>query len=150
MVELVGAAALHDRDVIHHRGEVRQHRGELRAALAVSGKGILRAEHRRIGPDEGVSLATDHLRGNRLALDGRELGLVVEKIELAWRTRHEELDHGLGPAGGMRGPRLERARGGEGGGLGLAAERFGHEPRQRHLADADAAVAEEMPSRDVE
>ena len=35
MIELVGAAALHDRDIVDHRSEVRQHLRELGPALAV-------------------------------------------------------------------------------------------------------------------
>jgi hypothetical protein len=36
MIELVGTTALHDRNVVDHRGEVRQHLRELCSALAVA------------------------------------------------------------------------------------------------------------------
>ena len=149
VVELVGTAAFHDRDVINHRREVRQHLGELRPALPVPQEAILWPEHGGVWPDEGVSLAADHLRRDRFAFDGGQLRLVVEELELARGACHEELDHRLRPPGAVRGfrseqPRRERRR------RSRTAERIGEQARQRHLADANAAVAEEVPPCEIE
>jgi hypothetical protein len=78
VIELIGAAALHDRDLINHRREAGKHLGEFRPALPMPREAILRPQHRGIRPDEGISLAADHFRRDRLALNRREFRLVVE------------------------------------------------------------------------
>ena len=147
MVELVGAAAANDGDLVDDAGKPGEHLGELRPALAVAGKLELRPENRRVGADEGVALAADDLRRDRLSLDLGELRLVVEKFELARRPGHEQLDHRLGL------PREVRRLGGEGPGgsprpFGKALP--GEQSGQRHLADPEAAIGEEMTPRGME
>ena len=148
VVELVGAHAFHDGDVVHHRGQSWQHLGDLGAALAVAGEGELRPHHGGVGADEGVALAADHLGWDRFAFHGAQLRLVVEHVELAGGARHEQLDHGLGPAGKVGRLRGQGAPGHRGGSRPL--ERPRQESGQRDLSHAHAALAEEVPPRHVD
>ena len=78
---------LDEADVVDDLRQVRQHLGQLRAALAVLRELEPRPEHGRVGADEGVALAADDRRRERLAFELRQLRLVVEQVELARRAR---------------------------------------------------------------
>ena len=95
MVELIGAAALDDRDLIHHRRQLRQHLRDLGPRVAVLGKLELRRQHCGIGADKGIPLAADYFRRNRLPLNLDQLRLVIKELQLRRGPRHEELDHRL-------------------------------------------------------
>ena len=107
-----------------------------------------RAEHGGVGADEGVALAADDLRRHRLAFELGQLRLVVEQVELAGRPGHEQVDDAPWPSaakcGVLRRERVRRPA------RPRAAERLGQQRRQRDLADADAAVAEEVAAGDAE
>ena len=63
MVELIRAAALHDRDLVDHLRQVRQHLGEFCPALAMLGERKAWPQHSRVGADEGIPLPPDDLGG---------------------------------------------------------------------------------------
>ena len=62
------------------------------------------------GPDERIALPADDRRRQRLALELRQLGLVVEQVELARRTGHEEMDDPLRLRREVRRPGRQRVR----------------------------------------
>ena len=103
------------------------------------------AEHGGVGADERIALSVDDRGREWLAFELRELGLVVEELELRRRTGHEEVDDRLGFRGvvGQAG-----AHAGAGGGE-LAHRAVGDEGGEGDLADADAAILEEVATGDV-
>ena len=119
-----------------------QHLGKLRTTLAVLRKFIARPQHRRVRPDERITLPADDRRRQRLAFVLREHGLVVEHFELRRRTRHKHVDHRLGL-------RLEMCRRGDIRTLPSAIGRLRQQRSQRDLARADSTVLEEMTTGDV-
>ena len=82
MIELIGVHRFDDADIVHHAGQVGQHLRERRTALAVLRKLEPRPEHRGVGPDERITLAPNHRGRQRLAFQTRQLGLLVEQVEL--------------------------------------------------------------------
>src|SRR5262249_9498012 len=105
---------------------------EFGAVLAELFEPELGAQELRVRGDERGSVVLDQFRRREGAVELRELRLVIEKLQMARRAAHEEVNDALG---------LRRV---VGGGLG----RFvgAGEIRQRDRAEADAAVAEEPPA----
>jgi hypothetical protein len=96
VVELIGVDGLDEAELIHDLCQVRHHFRNLSAALAVLREFESRAEHGRVGADEGVALAHDDRGRNGLAFELGQLGLVVEEVELGRRAGHEQVDDALG------------------------------------------------------
>src|SRR5439155_23182354 len=86
-------------------------------------------------------------RRQRLPLELRQRGLEVEQVELARGTGHEQVNDAPRLRGEVRLPRRQRiVRSGRG---GPRAPRPGvaQQAGQRDLADAEAALAEEVAAR---
>ena len=82
-------------EVVHDLARVRQQFGKLDAAFSVALEFELRAEQRRVGVDEGGAVILQQLGGRELAIPLRELGFVIEEIEVARRAGVEKEDHAL-------------------------------------------------------
>src|SRR5213076_918362 len=87
VVELIGLHRLHQRDLVDDLREVGKRLAEFRAALPIARKLEARPEHRGIRTDKRVALPADDGRRQRLAFEFRELGLVIEHLELRRRAR---------------------------------------------------------------
>ena len=133
-------------DVVDDLGQVRQHLRELGAALAVPGELEPRPEHGRVGADERIALTADDRGRQRLAFEPGQRGLVVEQVELAGCAGHEQVDDALRLGGEVRRSRRQRIMADARGGRAERArrERIGQQAGQGDLADADAALPEEM------
>ena len=81
-------------------------------------------------------MALDHGGRDGLALDFLELGLAVEELELAGRSRHEQIDHPLGLDGEAHEARLARIREGF----------LGEEGGEGNLAHANPAILKKVTS----
>ena len=101
MVDRFGVQALDDREIVDHLGRVRQQLADPGAVAAVllelvfrrgDGKPLLAGGHRR------QPLALPHRFGQVLVEQLVHLRLVVEHIQLAGRTGHEQIDGPLGLA----------------------------------------------------
>ena len=149
VVELVGAHRAHQADVVHDFGQMRQHFGDLGARLAVAGELEAGAHHGRIGPDEGIALTPDDRRRQGATLEFGQLGLGVEELQLARGAAHEEVDHPFGRALELRGSWGQRRRTRQGCRRETMPQAVGQQAGQGDLAQADPAVAEEVPSADV-
>ena len=80
------------------------------AALSCLMEWILRAQQLGHAADEGKPLARQKRRGTILAVELGQIGLVVEKLQLAGRARHMQVNHPLGAAGKLRRQDRERMR----------------------------------------
>ena len=111
----------------------------------MAGELIARTEDGGVGTDERVALAVDDRGRERLAFELRELRLVVEQFELRRSARHEQVDDRLGLGGVVREAGAHAGTGGR-----EASHRaVGDERGEGDLADADAAVLEEVAAGDV-
>ena len=147
MVEHVGGHRLHEADVVGHAGQVRQQLADFRARFPVPMKLADGPEQLGVGLDEGEPFAFDVRLGNHLPMQLTQLGLVVEQFELTRPARHEQEDHRLrlgimvqSPAAGIEARRLD---------IGGCRAAIGQQRSQRHRPQPDAAIVEEMPSRDL-
>ena len=146
VVELRRVHRADDGDVVGDGRQVRQQLRELGARLAVLLERERRAEQARRALDEREPLSLrNELRGNLLAVVLLQRRLVVEQIELRRRARHEQIDDVLRLRREVR-----RARAPSGLRPPAAANsRSSSSARQRHAADAEAGLLEEMAARDV-
>ena len=104
-----------------------------------------RTEYGGVRTDECVALAVDDGGWERFAFELRQLGLVVEELELRRGAGHEEVDDRFGLRGVMR-----QARAHAGAGRGEASHRaIGDQGGEGDLTDADAAILEEVATGDV-
>ena len=113
VVELVGPHRVDDRHVVDDRGEVRQQLADPRAALAVLGELVGRAEELGRALDEGEPLALEDFLGAGRAVELVELGLVVEQVVLRRRAGHVQVDDPLGLGRQQRRPWGEGVVGGD-------------------------------------
>ena len=98
VVEGVGHHRFDDGDVVRHAGQVRQQLGQFGAALAVPGELELRPQQLRVGVDERGPVAFEQFGRRQRAVVLGQLRLVVEQLQMAGRTGHEQEDDALGPA----------------------------------------------------
>ena len=140
--------ALHERDVVHARGQVREQVAHPRAALAVLAEVPLGAHHAALVAVAAAALGL-HLDGLPVVLV--ELGLVVEGVHVARAAVHEQEDHALGLARELRRLRHQRVRHGR-----LAVERHGllrqeavlhQHAGERHAGERAARLPEELAAR---
>ena len=96
VVERVRRHAFDDGDVVDDVAQVRQQLRELRAGFAIAAKLEFRTQQSRVGVDERRPIAFEELRGWQLAVVLRQLGFVVEELQVAWAAGHEEVDDALG------------------------------------------------------
>ncbi len=143
VIELVRMDRLDDRNVIYHSRQVRQDFRNLGAAVSMAAEGESRGHQAGVGADEGIPLTLHKLGGHGLAVVLLERVLVVEKVELAGRSGHEQVNDSFRPGCEVR--RFRRHRIGGSSGLALG---FHQQRSQRDLADPHAAIAEEMTARD--
>jgi hypothetical protein len=106
--------------------------------------------------------ALDERVRNRLPAKFLEVGLIVEKLELAWSAGHEQVNDALGPGSMMARPRGERIAGANGGrsgparaiaGTGLLARQdvaiARQERRQCGRTEAQAAINKKVAPRSL-
>ena len=99
MVDRVGVHRVDDTEIVRHLGQMRQQLAHPDAVLALA----MELEH---GRRDQLRLAFGHrghalphadALGQRLFEQFPEVRLVVEQIDLTWRTGHEQEDDVLGP-----------------------------------------------------
>ena len=149
MIEVVGRDGGDEGEVVDDAGGVRQGLRHPFARLAVLPKLASRPEQLRNllleGAHEGEALALENRSRRVLPVVLLELRLVVEHLELAGSAGHEEVDDAFGLSGVVAGPRrhgVVRPRRGE-------QRAAGHQTAQGDLAQAHAALGEEVPPGDV-
>ena len=147
MIEGVGGHRLHDGDVVHDFGQMRQRLGKFRAAPAVPGELEFAGEQRRVRFDERVFLAHHNFFRHGLAVVFGEGRLVIEQIELARRAAHEQVDDPLRFRLELR---LSGRQGCRAAGQAAGAERAAgiEQRRERNRAESDAALTEEPAAGD--
>lgn len=143
VIEQLGFAGLDDRQLIHDLGGMGQQVADRRPAVAVLLETPLRRQQivAVAAIHEGKSLAFGEARRNGLAVQLRELRLVLEHLELRGAARHEQKNHAFGrwsEVGRLGGERVAEPKRRS----GCAAS--GHQRSQCQRSDADAAAAEEM------
>src|SRR5579864_2582663 len=105
-------------------------------------KTVGRAQQQWSALDESESFAFHQVGRNRLPVVLVQLRLVVEQIQLRRRAGHEQVNHALGLWREMR------LLGGQR--ISLSSQRPGVEQRaQRQRSNAEAALAEKVPPRDL-
>src|SRR5258706_1210428 len=142
MIKLVGVHRLHDRNVIDNRGQMRQELRKLSARFSVARKLVRCAEHFRHALDESKTLLLEERFGARFAVQLLKLWFVIEKIKLRRRAGHVQINDVLGFGRKMRRFGSERIRRRIGGDKPIIQQRT-----KTERADADAAIAKEMPPR---
>jgi hypothetical protein len=110
VIERIGVHGLHDGDVVHDLGQVRQKLRQFRAALAVLRELELRPEQRGIGVDERGAVVLDQVGWRRLAIPLRQLRFVIEQLQVTRCAGLEEKNDALGLRRKMRLLRRERVR----------------------------------------
>ena len=118
----------------------------LGTTLAVPAELETRSQRCGIRADEGIALAANDLGRNGPALVFGERGLVIEHVQLAGRSGHEQMNHSFGLGRKVRSPDPEQiplCR------RGVASQRIREETGQAYLAKADAAILEKMPAGDL-
>ena len=93
MIESVGHHRFDDGNVIHNLCQVRQQFGEFRAALAILGEFELRTQQLRVGVDESSPIAFQQIRGRQGPIELGQLRFIVEQLQVAGSSRHEEVNH---------------------------------------------------------
>ncbi len=102
VIESIGVHGLHNSDVVHDFGKVRQQFRQFRAALAVLRELEFRSKQCRARIDERGAIVLDEVRGRLFAVPLHEFRFVVEQLQVAWRTGLEEKDDPLHLRGKMR------------------------------------------------
>ena len=166
MIEHVSRHRFDERQIIDHLAHVRQEGRYPGPRLAVPCKLAHRPQELGMffGKDihERESAALDERIGDGLAAVFLELRLVIEKLELAGPSGHEEINHALGTrrVDGRDGPRAGLPRLLEHGsaratvigesipfGHRVQGSLAFHERGQSHRTQPDAAIGEEMAPR---
>jgi hypothetical protein len=138
VVELRRLHRFDDGDIVDHRRQMGEQVRKLRAALAVTCKGMRRAQQFRRSFDEREPLALDDVLRNRLAVVLIELRLVIEQVELRGRAGHEEEDNLFGFRREVRRPYRH------GIGRRLRKQAAVEQRAQRQRTDAEAGLLEEV------
>ncbi len=140
VIELVGVHRLDDTQVVGDAVQVRNRVGHPDAALAALLELAARAHQFRGARGEGKHLPFHELVGALLAIPPHQFGLVVEQVEMRWRTGQVQVDDAFG----LRGE-VGRASG-QGILRGIDRRPFAAEQLpERGGAEPDAAVLEKMP-----
>jgi hypothetical protein len=137
MVERIRHHRLHEREIVDDLRRVRNELGQFGAALPVFRELELRSEQLRVRVDERGAVALQQVGGRQRAVELRKLRLVIEHLEMARRSGHEQEDHRLRLRLVMRLLRGQRVL--RGGGT--------RELAQRHGAESDAALIDKPASR---
>ena len=93
MIEEVGGHRLHDGDLVGDGPEMRQAIRKLGTGLPVSTETESRSHDGCVRLNECVSLPGDHRRRNRLSVELTQFRLVVEQLQLARASCHEQENH---------------------------------------------------------
>ena len=104
-----------------------------------------RTEYGGVRADERIALAVDDRGREGLAFKLRELGLIIEELELRRGAGHEEVDDRLGLRGVVGQTRAHAGAGGR----ETPHRAVGDEGGEGDLADADTAILEEVATGDV-
>ena len=102
MIESIGLHALQNSDVIHNRRKVRQKLTQLRSVLTVFCKLELRAQQLGVWIDERCPIPFQQIRWRECSIELRQLRLVVEHLQMRWRTGHKQVNYALGLSCMMR------------------------------------------------
>ncbi len=136
VIEILRGNATHHRQIVGNRSDVRHQFRKPEAVTAVllefSPGGEQLRRLLRKGVHEGEALAFQQRFRGRLAVPFLQFRLVIEQLELARCSGHEEIDDPVDPR--RKVARLRR-------GHRAARQHRG----QRHLADANTAIAEQLP-----
>ena len=108
-------------------------------------EGELGPQQRCAGGDERRAIALQQPGRGKLAAPLRQLGLMVEELELAGPAGHEQVNDALGPGTEVRRFGYERAGRSRRSGGGIPAQQL----VERHGAQAHAAFLEEPAAGDV-
>ena len=148
VIEQVRGARFHERDVVHDRRGVREEFTHPRAGPAVLFElapsaeevGAMTAAHER------EAFPFDKRLGNRLAVQFGEFRLVIEQLELARASGHEQINDA--PGARLEMGRVWRHRIGRCTGRGAQQLFVAEKGRQRDAAQAHRAAPEEMAARE--
>ncbi len=146
VVEGVRVHRLHDAEFVGDGGDVGDELGEFGSGAAVAGELEAGSEEGGVRVDEGGPVTLEEFGGGKLAVPLRELGLVVEQLEMAGCAGHEEEDDALGAGSEMglaRREGIQRGGGSAPAGLGGGGRGFREEGVEGDAGESDAALAEE-------
>ena len=102
MIELVRLNGPNEANVVRDFGQMLEHICNLKPRLPMLCKFETGTHHGGVRPNESVALSHNHRLWQRFSLELSQLGLVVEKIEMAWRSCHEQMDDCFGFTREMR------------------------------------------------
>src|SRR5208282_6427402 len=95
MVELIRAHRFNQTKIVNVLFQMRQAIGDPLAALSRLVKGVLGAEQLGHAIDEGKAFAGQKRERTILAVQLGQFGLMLEKLQLAWRPSHVQIDNAL-------------------------------------------------------
>ena len=134
-------------DVIDDLRQMGEQFGDFRPTLSLFAKLELRTEQLGARIDEGGPVALDQVGRGQRPVEFGQLGLVVEKFEMARRPCHKEENDALGLRGKLRVFGRERiSRLGAG---GRSKPRLGEKLAERHRTQAYATLLKKPASRDL-
>ncbi len=147
VVELIGVQGFHERQLVGHGLQMGQSVRYPRPRLAVLRELGLRAKHLGDALDKRKPLSFEERRRAELAVQLREVGLIIKQLQLRRGAGHVQEDDVFGLPGEMRHPGSQRVGGGYGSGSKPCSPT--QQRRQRGRAKAGRTRTQEMPAREI-